>query len=103
MIAAAVLLTACEARHHEVVEQACVDDGHAADYCRCMRKEMKRELGYQSFAVFSDLMALDAETRIEPDSILQIMDKHRLTPAKLAEIRESIAQAGPTAEKRCLR
>lgn len=103
LIAGAVLLSGCEARHYEIVEQACIDDGHRADYCRCMRKEMKKELGYQDFAVFSDLIALGVNERIEPDSVLRIMDKHKLTPAKLAETRQAVDQAGPVAEQRCIR
>lgn len=103
LAAGALLLSACEARHYEVVERACTEDGHRADYCRCMRKEMKKELGYQDFAVFSDLIGLGGNEPIEPESVLQIMDKHKLTPARLAEAREAINQAGPIAEQRCVR
>lgn len=102
LIVGAILLSGCEARHYEIVERACVEDGHKADYCRCMRKEMKTELGYQDFAVFSDLIDLGADGRIEPDSVLRIMEKHSLRPAKLAEIRQAIDRAGPIAEQRCV-
>lgn len=102
LAAGGVLLSGCEARHYEAVERACVEDGHGTAYCRCMRKEMKKELGYQDFAVFSDLIGLGGSEPIEPESVLQIMDKHRLTPAKLAETREAVNRAGPIAEQRCI-
>ena len=102
LAAGIVLLSSCEARHYEVVERACVEDGRGTDYCRCMRKEMKKELGYQDFVVFSDLIGLGGNEQIKPESILRIMDKHQLTPADFADTREAVSRAGPIAERRCI-
>lgn len=101
IIFAACFLQACEARHYEVVERTCQKDGHSADYCRCVRRQMKGELGFETYRVFSDLVVLGETTEITSEAILQTMEKHYLTPADLAEIREAIDKAGTIAEERC--
>ena len=101
VVLAAFCLVACEPRHYEVVEQACVEDGHGPKYCRCLRQAMNEELGYRTFAVFTDLVVLGDDEQIAPGSVLQIMEKHQLTPARLAEIRETIDKAGAQAEQLC--
>lgn len=101
IIFAACLLPACEARHYEVVERACQKDGHSADYCRCVRREMKDELGFETYRVFSDLVVLGDSDEITSEAILATMEKSNLTPAGLAEIREAIDKAGAAAEERC--
>lgn len=94
-------LQACEARHYEIVERACQEDGHHVDYCRCLRRQMKEELGFENYRVFSDLVVLGNSTEITSEAVLQTMEKHNLTPASLAEIREAIDKAGPVAEEQC--
>lgn len=83
------------------MERACQEDGHGADYCRCLRRHMKDELGFETYRVFSDLVMLGDSAEITSEAILATMEKNNLTPAGLAETREAIDKAGAAAEERC--
>ncbi len=101
IIFAACLLPACEERHYEVVERACQNDGHSEDYCSGLRREMKDELGFETYRVFTDLVVLGDSDEITSEAILATMEKNHLTPSGLADIREAIDNAGAAAEERC--
>ena len=97
------LLAACGDDFRDPVVRACVHDGQPRQYCDCTAEGMRAVLGVERYAVFSDLMVLGGAREASPQDIVNLMEKHALTPADFAEIRGTIETYGAQIDQQCRR
>ena len=94
-------LVACEERYSDVVVEACIADGQPLKFCQCTAKGMKEKLGYDSYAVFSDMIVVGEEAAPGTQEIIDIMEKHGLAPERLTGVLQAIESAASKVHALC--
>ncbi|MDA0338697.1 MAG: hypothetical protein O2910_02480 [Proteobacteria bacterium] len=96
-----VATTGCDDGFRDPVVRVCVQDGWPYSYCDCSAEGIRKVLGLERYLVYSDLILIGGAESAEPKDILNLMEKHKLTPADFAEIRGAIGHLGPDIHKQC--
>jgi hypothetical protein len=96
-----LVLAACEERYSDVVVEACIADGQPLKFCQCTAKGMKDKLGYDSYAVFSDMIVVGEGAAPGTQEIVDIMEKHGLAPELLTVVLQSIESAASKVHALC--
>ena len=89
----ALLLTACEPRHVELVVDACVRDGMPVAYCECTAENMKAQAGFEDYAIFTDIIRIGGNSAPNADEMFSIMQSYNLAPGHLNESMASLERA----------
>jgi len=94
-------LAACEEPYGDVVVEACIADGQPLKFCQCTANGMKEKLGYDSYAVFSDMIVVGEEAAPGTQEFISIMEKHGLAPELLTGVLQSIESAAGKVHALC--
>ena len=76
-------------------------DGAPLDYCECVAKGMRRNLGPDDYPAFTEFVLLGGIDSASPQDILKLMEKFELSPGELAELRGRIRTLGDQVHRQC--